>query len=120
MSLQSRLKTWWRAVSKPGELAAQVQEELEFHIESYAQDLMNAGVPRSEALRRAKAELGSIPASSEQCRAAWGTRFIDTMRSDLRFAARMLVKSPGFTLIGIASLGPVSYTHLTLPTTERV
>jgi predicted permease len=104
MSLQSRVKTWWRAVSRPGELAEQVHEELEFHIESYAEDLMKSGVPRGEAFRRAKAELGSIPAGSEQCRAAWGTRFIDTLRADLRFATRMLVKSPGFTAIAIGSL----------------
>jgi predicted permease len=105
MSLQSRVKTWWRAVSRPGQLAKQVHEELEFHIESYAEDLMSKGVPRSEAFRRAKAELGSIPAGSEQCRAAWGTRFIDNLRADLRFAARMLAKSPGFTAIAIGSLG---------------
>jgi predicted permease len=104
MSLQSRVKTWWRAVSKPRQLATQVQEELEFHIESCAEDLMKTGVPRSEAFRRAKAELGSIPASSEQCRAAWGTRLVDTLRADLRFAARMLARSPGFTAIAIGSL----------------
>ncbi|UWZ82603.1 ABC transporter permease [Occallatibacter riparius] len=91
-------------MSKPSQLATQVQEELKFHIECYAEDLMNKGVPRSEALRRAKAELGSIPASSEQCRTAWGTRFIDNLRADLRFAARMLSKSPSFTAIAIGSL----------------
>jgi predicted permease len=104
MSLESRVKTWWRAASRPSQLATQVREELEFHIESYAADLMKAGVPRSEAFRRAKAELGSIPANSEQCRAAWGTRLIDTLSADLRFAARMLAKSPGFTAIAIGSL----------------
>jgi predicted permease len=104
MSLQSRVKTLWRAISKPRELAAQVQEELEFHIETYAEDLMNAGVPRAEALRRARAQLGSVAAGKENCRAAWGTRFIDTMRADLRFAARMLTRSPGFAAIAVGSL----------------
>jgi predicted permease len=104
MSLQSRMTTWWRAISKPRQLAAQVQEELEFHIESYAEDLMNAGVPRAEALRRARAQLGSVAAGKENCRAAWGTRFFDELRGNLRFAVRMLAKNPGFTAIAVGSL----------------
>jgi hypothetical protein len=104
MSLRSRMKTWWKAVRRPGELNAQVQEELEFHIENYAEDLMRAGTPRAEAMRRARAELGSVAAGKENCRAAWGTRFIDHLRADMRFAARMLAKSPGFTAIAIGSL----------------
>jgi predicted permease len=85
-------------------LHAQVREELEFHVETYAADLMHNGVPRDEAMRRARVELGSIPAGSEQCRAAWGTQFVDHLRADLRFAGRMLAKSPAFTLIAAGSL----------------
>jgi predicted permease len=104
MSFRSRMKTWWKAVSKPTHLRRQMQEELEFHIENYAEDLMRNGVPRTEAMRRARAELGSIPAGAEQCRAAWGTQLVDELRANLGFAARMLAKSPAFTSIAIGSL----------------
>ena len=51
MSMRSRISTWWRAVTRRGELDQQVSEELEFHIESYAEDLTRTGVPQQEAMR---------------------------------------------------------------------
>ena len=104
MSLRSRMTTWWKAMRQPVKLREQLREELEFHIENYAADLTRDGVGRDEAMRRARVELGSIAAGSEQCRAAWGTRFVDELRGDLRFAARMLARSPAFTLIAAGSL----------------
>lgn len=104
MSLRSRISTWWKAVSHPASLERDMQDELQFHIASYAENLMHNGVPREEAMRRARAELGSIDAVREKCRAAWGTRFIDDLRNDLRYASRMLGKSPGFAAIAIGSL----------------
>lgn len=104
MSLGSRMGTWWRAVRHEGAVGAQVDEELRFHIESYAEDLMRSGLSREEAMRRARAELGSLAAARENARQAWGTRCLDEMRGDLRFAARMLVRGPGFAIVAILTL----------------
>jgi len=104
MSLGSRVRTWWRAMGRGADVDSQVEEELRFHIESFAEDLMRGGMPREEAARRAKADLGSIAAKKENCRQAWGTRWFDELRGDLRYAFRMMAKSPGFAAIGIGSL----------------
>ena len=104
MSLRSRIRTWWTAVSRGRELDRRIDEELEFHLQRYTEDLMRKGLDPREARRRARAELGSIPAAKENCRSAWGTRFFDELWADLRFTGRLLRKSPGFALIAIGSL----------------
>ncbi len=104
MSLRSRITTWWKAIFRADALDRQVSEELAFHIESYAEDLMRRGATREDAMRRARVELGSLAAARENSRQAWGTRFLDELRGDLRLAFRVLAKSPGFTAIAVGSL----------------
>jgi MacB-like protein len=104
MRLRNRIRTWWKAVTRTRQLNSEIEDELAFHIDSHAEELMRKGVPGQEALRRARAEVGSVEAQKETCRAAWGTRFWDELRSDLRYAVRALFKYPGFAAVAIVSL----------------
>jgi predicted permease len=104
MNVMSRLRTWWKAVTRREELNGEIEAELAFHIESYADDLMQSGVSQDEAMRRARAELGGIAVQREKCRTAWGTRLWDELWADVRYGFRMLAKSKGFTAVAIVSL----------------
>ncbi|MBI4907381.1 MAG: ABC transporter permease [Acidobacteria bacterium] len=83
---------------------ADMDAELRLHIESYVADLVRSGVSVEEAKRRARAEFGSLEASKDECRQAWGLQRLDELRADLRLAFRTIRRSPGFAAITVLSL----------------
>ena len=81
-----------------------MRDELRFHVDSYAADLIRSGVPAEEAHRRARLEFGTIESIKEDCRQNRGLRLLDEVRQDLRYALRTLAKTPVFTSAAVLSL----------------
>jgi predicted permease len=97
MSLQSRFRSFWTSLARRSDFEQQMETELRTHIEEYAEDLMRNGLEREEALRRARAEFGSVAASREQCRESLGLKAWDDLAADVRYGFRQLRNSPAFT-----------------------
>jgi predicted permease len=104
MTLWSRFHFWLLAILRRSRMEGEMDAELRFHIEAFAEDLVRNGVSREEALRRARIEFGGIERAKEECRDAWGVNFIESFIQDLRFGFRMLQKDPGFTAVAILTL----------------
>ena len=79
-------------------------EELRAHVLDRAEDLERSGSTRAEAERRARIEFGGHERFKEECREERGGFRLETVWTDIRFGARMLRKSPGFTAVGILTL----------------
>jgi predicted permease len=104
MTLWNRLRSWLQTILQRDRLESEMDAELRFHMEAYAEDLVRNGVPRQEALRRARLEFGGIENAKEECREARGVHFAETLLQDLRYGLRTMLRAPGFTVTAVLAL----------------
>ena len=99
-------------LSRQKPIADDVRGEVEFHIEQRTRELVAKGHPPDEARRIAQQAFGDRDRVEEECRAIETRRRVarrrarrmEELRHDLRIGARLLARSPGYTLAAIATL----------------
>jgi hypothetical protein len=74
-----------------------LQDEIAEHLEFQTEENLRAGIPPAEARRQAALKLGSAEAIREHHHAEQSLPLIENLLFDLRYAVRMLLRSPGFS-----------------------
>ncbi|HVX41212.1 MAG TPA: ABC transporter permease [Gemmatimonadaceae bacterium] len=89
-----------------------VASEIQFHIDMRTRELVDAGVDPAAARQQAIATFGDVRAIEAECRsetrqrvriASW-REFVDSVAHDVRYGARTLARSPGFTVTVLLTL----------------
>ena len=78
MNLLHQLRSWLHSTLHRSRTERDMDAELQFHLESFANDLIRTGVLREEAFRRAKIEFGGLELTKENCRDARRANVIES------------------------------------------
>ncbi len=106
-----RLEHWFytvplrlRSLFRRGQVEAELDEELRYHLERQIEVNTAAGMSVEEARYAALRAMHGLDQRKEECRDMRRVRLIEDLWQDFRFGLRSLLKRPGFTAIALLAL----------------
>ena len=105
------------ALVRPGRAEADLAREIDAHLHLIEEQFIAGGMPPDEAHYAARRAFGGVAQAKEHQRDARAFRTLAGWPMDLKLGARMLVKSPGLTIVAVLALtvaigGGVAYMEL--------
>src|SRR5438067_5109895 len=102
-----RLRAWFSrlvGLFRKNHRDAEMAEEIQAHVDLLTERNIAAGMLPHEARSAALRQFGGVEQTKEIAREQRVWRWADEFLQDLRFGARMLVRSPGFSILAILCL----------------
>jgi putative ABC transport system permease protein len=95
---------WFQRLWQGKKMEEQLEKELRFHLDQHVNELIARGDAPDLAQRNARLALGGPEQVKEKCRDARGTRWLEDLFQDFRYALRTLRQRPGFAAVAILTL----------------
>jgi len=93
-----------RSLMFRSQVDAELDDELQFHLEQQVQEHLQKGAANQEAYRMALRDLGLPERIKEECREMRRVNYLENLAQDLRYGFRIIIKKPGIAAVAMVTL----------------